>query len=262
MKYVVIALLALILGGLVGREIWGEKKEQPVDPVQVIVTQLKTHAIISHERQLAIWYRACPSVWGKTPQIFIAWPARISYELELSDVQVTRVGTQIKVRTAAIHPNEPAVPTDFMDYLSTTSIFTFANEQELVNHEIGKASPIARYLTTYFLARDPSLQGDFAEELQRLVEHLASALGVQVSQVDVDVPKPQITWPKLPKLELCEGTMASVNGLPFAKVESGLTESIGFHPPQPAHAGGTPSSGDVPQGIASIYGGSGGGGKH
>ena len=223
-------------------------------------TQIKTHAIIAHERQLAIWYRACPSVWGKTPQIFIAWPAKLTYELELNDVQVTQVGTVIKVRTAAIHPNEPAVPTDFMDYLSTTSIFTFANEQELVNHEIQKASPIARYLTTYFLARDPSLQGDFADELQRLVEHLASALGVKVSQIDVDVPKPQITWPKLPKLELCEGTMASVNGLPFAKVDSGATVPIGFRPPQPFHAGSTGVSGDVPKGIASVFGG--GGGKH
>jgi hypothetical protein len=260
MKYVVIAVLALILGGLAGRAIWVEKKETPVDPVQVIVTQLKTHAIIAHERQLAIWYRACPSVWGKTPQMFIAYPAKLSYELELNDVQVTRVGTVIKVRTANIHANEPAVPTDFMDYLSTTSIFTFANEQELVNHEIQKASPIARYLTTYFLARDPSLQGDFADELRRLVEHLASALGVKVTQIDVDVPKPQITWPKLPKLELCEGTMASVNGLPFAKVDSGYTVPIGFKPPQPFHAGSPPSSADVPKGIASIYGG--GPGKH
>ena len=163
MKYVVIALLALILGGLIGRALWSEKTAPPVDPIQVIVTQLKTHAIVAHERQLAIWYRACPDVWGKTPQIFIAWPVKLTYELELNDVQVTRVGTVIKVRTATIHPNEPAVPTDFMDYVSTTSIFTFANEQELVNHEIAKASPIARYLTTYLLARNPSLQGDFSE---------------------------------------------------------------------------------------------------
>jgi len=253
MKYVVIALLALILGGLIGHEIWSEKKTPPVDPIQVIVTQLKTHAIVAHERQLAIWYRACPSVWGKTPQIFIAWPAKLSYELELNDVQVSRVGPVIKVRTANIHPNEPAVPTDFMDYLSTTSIFTFANEQELVNHEIGKASPIARYLTTYFLARDPSLQGDFSEELQRLVEHLAGALGVPFTRVEVDVPKPQVTWPKLPKLELCEGTFALVNGLPFAKTDSGSTIPIGFRPPQPFHAGSAPGA-DVPKGIASIYG--------
>jgi hypothetical protein len=49
--------------------------------------------------------------------------------------------------------------------------------------------------------------------------------------------------------------MASVNGLPFAKVDSGSTVPIGFRPPQPFHAGGTPSSADVPKGIASIYGG-------
>jgi hypothetical protein len=254
MKYVVIMLLALILGGLIGREIWGEKKATPVDPVQVIVTELKTHAVIEHERQLAIWYRACPSVFGKTPQIFIAWPAKISYEVELSDVKVERVGTVIKVHTAAIHANEPAVPTDFMDYLSTTSIFTFANEQELVNHEIGKASPIARYLTTYFLARDPSLQGDFADELQKLVEHLAGALRVPVTKVEVDVPKPSVSWPKLPKLELCEGTMASVNGLPFAKFADDSTIPIGFRPPQPTHGGSAPTGADAPKGIASVYG--------
>jgi hypothetical protein len=254
MKYVVIALLALILGGLIGRAIWSEKKEQPVDPVQVIVTQLKTHAIVAHERQLAIWYRTCPSVWGKTPQIFIAWPAKLSYEIELSDVQVTRVGNVIKVRTAAIHPNEPSVPTDFMDYLSTTSILTFANEQELVNHEINKASPIARYLTSYFLARDQSLQGDFSEEVQKLVEHLAAALGVQAAKVEVDVPKPEVTLPKLPKLELCTGTFALVNGLPFAKFDEGFTTPVVFHPPQSQRAGVPAPGADAPKGIASVYG--------
>jgi hypothetical protein len=255
MKYVVIAFLALILGGLLGKQIWGEKKETPVDPVQVIVTQLKTHAIIAHERQLAIWYRACPSVWGKTPQIFIAWPAKLSYELELSDVQVTRVGSLIKVRTAGIHPNEPSVPTDFMDYLSTTSIFTFANEQELVNHEINKASPIARYLTSYFLVHDPSLQGDFSDELQRLVEHLAAALGIAGAKVDVDVPKPQvIAMPPLPKIELCTGTAALVNGQPFAKNDWSTTLPIAFHPAQPGRAHTPASEAEAPKGIASVVG--------
>ncbi len=236
MKYLVIALLALILGGLIGRSIWGEKKPEPVDPVQVILTQVRTHAVIEHERQIAIWYHACPAVLGKTPTIFIAWPAKLVYQLELADVQIKKTGTVIQVTTAPIHAEEPSVPSDFVDYLSTTSIFTFANEQDLVNHEIGKSSPIARYLTTYFLVRDPSLQDDFADELRTLIEHLAGALGVPVSSVDVDIPKTALTpqqWPRLPKLELCEGTLASVNGLPFAKVtENGDTVPIGFRPPQ------------------------------
>jgi hypothetical protein len=234
-KYLVIALLALILGGLIGRMIWSEKKPEPVDPVQVILTQVRTHAIIEHERQVAIWYRACPAVLGKTPTIFIAWPAKLVYELELGDVRIEKSGTVIKVSTSVIHSVEPSVPSDFVDYLSTTSIFTFANEQELVNHEIGKASPIARYLTTYFLVRDPSLQEDFADELRTLIEHLAGALGVPVTRVDIDIPKTELTmqqWPRLPKLELCTGTMASVNGLPFAKVmDNGDTVPIGFRPP-------------------------------
>lgn len=255
MRYLVIALLALVLGGFIGHEIWGRKAPEPVDPVQVIVTQLRTHAVIEHERQLAIWYRACPQVLGKTPQIFIAWPAKLSYQLELSDVDVRRDGGVIKVRTSGIHANEPAVPTDFMDYLSTTSIFTFANEQELVNHEIGKASPIARYLTTYFLTHDPSLQTDFANELESLVGHIASALGVPVAQVDVQIPKTEIaTWPKLPKLELCTGSLASVNGLPFAKFDEGYTVPIAFHPPPSGHSGrANAPSAEEPRGIASVY---------
>ena len=67
--------------------------------------------------------------------------------MELADVQIQKVGTVIKVTTPIIHAQEPSVPTDFVDYMSTTSIFTFANEQGLVNQEIHKASPIARYLT-------------------------------------------------------------------------------------------------------------------
>ena len=268
MKYLVIALLALILGGLIGRSIWGEKKQEPVDPVQVILTQVRTHAVIEHERQVAIWYRACPAVIGKTPTIFMAWPAKLVYQLELGDVQINKSGTVIKVTTAAIHAEEPSVPTDFVDYLSTTSIFTFANEQELVNHEIGKASPIARYLTTYFLVRDPSLQDDFADELRTLIEHLAGALAVPITSVDVEIPKETLTmpqWPKLPKLELCAGTLASVNGLPFAKIlDSGDTVPIGFRPPpsrrsqqKAAAAGGssssaTTSSDDAPKGTATL----------
>ena len=239
MRYVVIALLALILGGLVGRMIWGEKKPEPVDRVQVILTQVRTHAVIEHERQVAIWYRACPQVLGKTPTIFIAWPAKLVYQLELADVQIKRTGGVIKVTTQPVHSDEPSVPSDFVDYLSTTSLFTFANEQELVNREIGKASPSARYLTSYFLYHDASIQSDFADELRSLVEHMAGALGVPFTRVDVDIPvvKPERPedWPKVPKLELCEGTLASVNGLPFAKVDSGTTLPIGFRPP-PAHS--------------------------
>src|SRR5512138_3355306 len=133
MKYVVIAVLALVLGALAARAWYKPAPAEPVDPINVMVMQMKTHAIIEHERQIAVWYRACPKVTGVDPEIFIAWPAKLSYELELNDVAIERSGDVLKVRTRAIHADEPAVPTDFLDYLSTSSVFTFRNEQELVN---------------------------------------------------------------------------------------------------------------------------------
>jgi hypothetical protein len=242
MKYVVIAVLALVLGVLAARWYYTPKTEV-VDPINVMVTQIRTHAVIEHERQVAVWYRACPDVVGVDPEIFVAWPAKLSYELELSDVTLERSGDTIKVHTKAIHADEPAIPTDFLDYLSTTSLFTFANEQGLVNHEIQKSSAIARYLTTYYLKWDSSLRGDFAGEIEGLVTHMAGALGVPVAQVEVDIATQEVNLPKLPKVELCNGSSASVNGLAFAKNEDAYTVPIRFNV-SPAKAAG----------IASIYG--------
>jgi hypothetical protein len=256
MRYIVIAVLALVLGALAARGYYKKAEPEPVDPINVMVTQMRTHAVIEHERQVAIWYRACPDVPGRDPEIFIAWPAKLSYELELSDVNIERAGDTLKVHARAIHPDEPAVPSDFLDYLSTTSLFTFANEQELVNREIRKSSVIARYLTSYYLLRDASLRGDFATEIEGVVTHMAGALGVTVRHVDVDIASEDVKLPKLPKLELCAGSSAAVNGLPFAKNEDAYTTPIRFAVPPSKHSG-TADPTDTqsrPAGIASIYG--------
>jgi len=127
----------------------------------VIVTQLKNACHHRARAQLAIGTEACPSVWGKTPQIFIAWPAKLSYESELNDVQVTRVGTVIKVRKQGQHPpHEPNRATDFMDYLSRLRSSRLRMSRSSSITRSAKASPIAALPTTYFLARVPSLQGD------------------------------------------------------------------------------------------------------
>jgi hypothetical protein len=263
-RNVLFTLLALALGGIAGHELWRLNNLNPVDPVEVVLTQLKTHAVIEHERQLAIWYRVCPAVFGKSPEIFMAWPAKLVYQIELDDVQVHKDGGTIKVRTSAIHPADPSIPTDFVDHMASSSIFTFANEEELVNHEVAKATPVARYLTTYFLAHDPSLPADFRDEIQSLVEHFTSTLGIPISRVEVEIPPVKVdTWPKLPKIELCAGSLASVNGLPFAKFDLNATIPIGFHIPlrRPSWHDDTPpdssssessSSTDNPRGIASV----------
>jgi hypothetical protein len=256
MRYVVIALLALGLGAFLARSWYKPKEQQPVDPVTVIVMQMKTHAIIEHERQVAVWYRACPEVAGVNPEIFVAWPAKLSYELELSDVTIERDGDVLKVHARPIHPDEPAVPTDFLDYLSTSSLFTFANEQQLVNQEILKSSGLARYLTSYYLLRDESLRGDFVAEVQGLVTRLAGALGVPVTRVEVDIAREDKKLPPLPKLELCGNSAASVNGLPFARLEDSYTVPIAFRPTPSKRSGGSAAAAPAqkPEGIASVYG--------
>jgi hypothetical protein len=244
MKTAFIAILSLVIGVFIARAIWLDKPE-PVDPVHVMVTQLKTHAIIEHERGVAVWYRACPDVVGIDPQLFVAWPAKLSYELELNDVVIERSGTVLKVKTKAIKGDEPAVPTDYMDYLSTNPLFNFSNEQQLLNEEIGKASGLARYLTTYFLMRDTSLTRDFSEELERLVRRMAGALAVPVTSVEIEIEDGKLKLPKLPSISLCAGSFASANGLPFAKLEDQHTVPIRFDPAR---------SVTQPSGIASVYG--------
>lgn len=252
MRYVLVALVALIGGAFAARYLLADR--EPVDPIQIIVTQLKTHAIVEHERQVAIWYRVCPQVVGVDPQIFVAWPAKLSYELSLGDVELERSGDRLRVRTTGIRADEPAVPTDFLDYLATDNLFTFANEERLVNEEVRKASAIARYLSTYYLRRDASLRDDFAREVESLVARLADALGAGVTAIDVEIPAIEERPPRLPKLELCGDTTASVNGLPFARVEDGFVSPIGFTPPRsvrsPAQA---PVESPQPTGIVSSY---------
>lgn len=243
MRSFLIAALALAVGILIAREWW---KRPPADPVQVIVTQVKTHAIIEHERQIAIWYRSCPEVVGVNPEIFVAWPGKLSYELELGDVAVARAGDMLTVKTGAIRADEPAVPTDFLDYLSTSPWFNLANEQELVNREISRASPIARYLTVYFQRRDPSLAEDFREELAEFVMRLAGALGLGIKEVKVEIPLAEVQFPKLPALELCAGTTAAVNGVPFAKVDEGYMIPFAF---DAAAAAGRKAAGGVIAGV-------------
>lgn len=226
MRSLFVATLALAVGILLARAWW---RETPAaDPIQVIVTEVKTHAIIEHERQIAIWYRSCPEVVGVNPEIFVAWPGKLSYELELADVAITRAGDVLTVKTGPIRADEPAIPTDFLDYLTTSPWFNLTNEQELVNREIARASPIARWLSAYYQRRDPSLTEDFRKELAEFVMRLAGALGLGIKEVKVEISAAEVKFPKLPTLELCASTTASVNGVPFAKVADGYTIPFAF----------------------------------
>jgi hypothetical protein len=226
MRSLLVAVLALAVGMLLARSWWG--RAPAPDPVQVIVGEVKTHALIEQERQIAIWYRSCPDVVGVDPEIFVAWPGKLSYELDLADVAISRTGDVLTVKTGAIRADEPSIPTDFLDYLSTSPWLNLVNEQELVNREIARASPIARYLSVYYLRRDPSLVEDFRKELGEFVLRLAGALGLGIKQVKVEIADADVKFPKLPALELCASSTAAVNGVPFAKVADGYTIPFAF----------------------------------
>ena len=79
------------------------------------------------------------------------------------------------------------------------------------------------------------------------------AVGTDV-EVEIADEKPKL--PKLPSLALCGGSSASVNGLPFARLEDLNTVPIRFRP-QPSKRGPNPPSDQPlpkPEGIASVYG--------
>ena len=156
------------------------------------------------------------------------------------------------VRTGAIKADEPALPTESLDYLSTEPILNLVDENELVNAEIKKASGVARYLANYHLKRDPTLYDDIAAELRALVLRIAGAIDAGITEVTVEIPRPDPKLPELPTLELCAGTRAAVNGLPFAKDESGYLVPIAFRIP-PRAAPGAPGQAEQPRAAAIIY---------
>lgn len=248
MRYIVVVVLLVGLGAWLGYLM--KEEPAPDDPIKIIVTELKTQAIIEHERHIAVWYKACPEVTGVNPLMFVAWPGKLSYELPLADVVIERAGATLKVRTAPLRADEPAVPTDTLDYVSTEPVLNLVDETDLVNVEMGKASAIARYIASYYLKRDESLYEDVAQELRALVLHIGSAVDPTITQVEVEIPRPDPVLAPLPKLELCEGMLASVNGLPFAKNESGTLVHVAMPPRSVGNAG----SEFKPRAAAVIYG--------
>ena len=250
MRYLLLAALALGIGAWLGVRL--TRESPPPDPITVIVTQLKTQALIEHERQIAVWYKACPKVTGVDPHMFVAWPGKLSFELPLGDVAVERSGSKLTVRTGGIKVDEPALPTESLDYLSTEPILNLVDESELVNAEIRKASGIARYLANYHLKRDATLYDAMAEELRALILRIGGAIDAGITEVSVEIPRPDPKLPELPVLELCAGTRAAVNGLPFAKDESGYLVPIAFRIPPRATPGGAGQA-EQPRAAAIIY---------
>jgi hypothetical protein len=229
----VIAIVIAVALGALGYALY-VRKDAEESPVNVMVTQMRTRAIIEHERQITVWYRACPETKGVNPTVMVIWPAKLNYELDLAATRVNLSAEGVlTVDTPPIRGDDPSVPSEYGEYMAQTSFWTLDSEQAIVMREMQKSTPLARHLTAYFLRSDAGLGEHFKEELEAYLRGIAGALGVVVTRVDINIPEQDVVVPARPDLSLCEGTVAVANGMPFARRQSdGMI--IGVYPRKPA----------------------------
>ena len=228
----VIAMIIAIAVGAIGYRFW-IRKDAEDSPLNVLDTQLRTRAIIEHERQVTVWYKACPEVKGINPQVMVIWPAKLNYELDLAATQLS-LGADgvLHVDTPAIRGDDPSVPSDVGEYLAQTSFWTLDSEQAIVMREMQKATPLARHLTAYFLRNDVGLADQFKEELETYLRGISGALGLKVTRIEINIPKEDVKIPPRPDLTLCEGSVALANGFGFARRQADGTV-VGVYPRKP-----------------------------
>lgn len=213
----IIAIVIAAAIGAVGYSFW-KNKDAEESPINVMVTQMRTRAIIDHQRTVTVWYRACPEVKGINPQVMVIWPAKLNYEIDLAETKITLSPEGVlRAETPPIRLDDPSVPSDVGEYLAQTSFWTLENEQTIVRREMQKATPLARHLTAYFLRNDIGLSGYFKEELEVYLRGIAGALGVPVTRVEIVIPEQEVAIPPRPELTLCEGAVALANGMAFAR---------------------------------------------
>jgi len=224
-----IAIILAVAVGAIGYRFW-VRKDAEESPLNVMVTQMRTRAIIEHERSVTVWYKACPEVPGVNPQVMVIWPAKLNYELDLAETKMSLSPDGIlHVSTPPIRADDPSVPSEVGEYMAQTSFWTLESEQTIVLREMQKATPLARHLTAYFLRNDVGLSAHFKEELETYLRGIAGALGVVVKKIEIDIPTVDVKIPPRPELSLCEGSVALANGMAFARRQEDGTV-IGIYP--------------------------------
>ena len=235
LKNVIALLIALAVGAL--GYAWWMKKDAEESPLNVLVTQMRTRAIIEHERQVTVWYKACPEVKGINPQVMVIWPAKLNYELDLAATKLSLSPDGVlRADTPPIRGDDPSVPSEVGEYLAQTSFWTLDSEQAIVMREMQKATPLARHLTAYFLRSDVGLPAQFKEELEAYLRGIAGALELPVTRIEINIPTEDVKIPPRPELSLCEGSVALANGFGFARRQQDGSV-IGIYPRKTPPAG-------------------------
>ncbi len=225
----ILALIIAVAVGALGYAFW-IRKDAEESPLNVMVTQMRTRAIIEHEREVTVWYRACPEVKGINPTVMVIWPAKLNYELDLAATKLS-LGADgvLRADTPPIRGDDPSVPSEVGEYLAQTSFWTLESEQAIVMREMQKATPLARHLTAYFLRNDVGLPAQFKEELEAYLRGIAGALALPVTRIEINIPEVEVKIPPRPELSLCEGSVALANGFGFARRQADGTV-IGIYP--------------------------------
>ncbi len=224
-----IGLIVAVAIGAAGYAFWIHKDAEE-SPLNVMVTQMRTRAIIEHERMVTVWYKACPEVRGINPQVMVIWPAKLNYELDLAATRLS-LGADgvLRADTPPIRGDDPSVPSEVGEYLAQTSFWTLDSEQAIVIREMQKATPLARHLTAYFLRNDVGLSAQFKEELETYLRGIAGALRLNVTRIEINIPTEDVKVPPRPDMALCEGSIALANGFGFARRQDDGT-IVGIYP--------------------------------
>jgi hypothetical protein len=231
----ILGVIVAVALGAFGYAMW-IRKDAEESPLNIMVTQMRTRAIIEHERQVTVWYRACPEVKGVNPQVMVIWPAKLNYELDLAATRLSLSPEGVlRAVTPPIHGDDPSVPSEVGEYLAQTSFWTLDSEQAIVMREMQKATPLARHLTAYFLRNDVGLADQFKEELETYLRGISGALGLAVTRIEIEIPSVEVKIPPRPELTLCEGSVALANGFGFARRQQDGSV-IGIYPRKPGSA--------------------------
>ncbi|HEX6639361.1 MAG TPA: hypothetical protein VF033_17025, partial [Steroidobacteraceae bacterium] len=104
-----LVIIVAVAIGVLGYSLW-VRKDAEESPLNVMVAQMRTRAIIEHERTVTVWYRACPEVPGINPQVMVIWPAKLNYELDLAATKLSLTPEGIlRVATPPIRLDDPSV---------------------------------------------------------------------------------------------------------------------------------------------------------
>jgi hypothetical protein len=200
---------------------WFAGRAAPPDPIMVLVNQMRTRAVIEHERRITVWYKSCPEVPGVNPEVFVIWPGRLLYTLDLAHSRLSLANGVLSVSTPPIEVEEPAVPSDLAQFIASNPFWNLRTDASIGNAALKQATPVARYLSVYFLRHDPTLKSYFTKELETYLRGVAGGLNVPVREVLIDIAEAKLSANVLPQLELCSGTAATANGVPFVRESEG-----------------------------------------